>query len=96
MKPFLESSFAVTFFGDGSFCKIVDGWLNVKEFIHEQCGPDADGSFDYLTGPESPLHDQDNWMLCDGSPDGDNRMFFHQCEFTYCVGLAIVRITDAM
>ncbi|MBS0202809.1 MAG: hypothetical protein JSS49_07925 [Planctomycetes bacterium] len=93
MKPFKESSFVVAWLSDGANARVINGWDNVLDHIDAEFGETVRNEENYLTGPESNLHDRDYWNLCDGSPDGDNRFHFLEHEFGYCVGLLIQRIT---
>jgi hypothetical protein len=94
MKAFEDSDFVVTFTGENPASTLIRTWDRVLAFIDFQCGAKADEWT--CRSPCCELHDHDEWTTLDFSFDGekDYRHMFDKSEFTYCVGLHIVRLTD--
>jgi hypothetical protein len=95
LKPFAESDFVVTFFGEAPDSRIVRTWEGVLDYIDQEIGAKDDGYS--VRDPDWELHAPDHWTHLDICIDGgeDTRHTFSQSEFVYCVGISIVRLLSA-
>lgn len=92
MKPFADSDFVVTFYGEAPDSRVIRTWDKVLAYIDYAVGAEGDGWS--CRSEDCSLHDPDNWHLLHWSEGKDDRHTFHEAEFTYCVGLSIIRLTE--
>lgn len=99
IRPFAKSDFVVTFYGECPASKLITGWEEVLDYIDKEINGDLEKDDDRridIRSNDCKFNDPDSWATLGSCYIGndDERHTYSEPEFIYCVGLAIVRITE--